>query len=479
MPRTVLVLDVGTSSLKAVLFTREGEIAGSAEAAYAPGPRQHRQDAEAWWSAVREAIAKLGADRIEAISLTGAMENLIPVDEAGRALCYAILYSDPCGSDALAAARGALGALGAAEIVGNEPEPLMTAFKIGWLRDANPEISKRAAFLLPGAKDVIAMRLTGGAVTDPATATTTGLMNLGERSWSRPVAEALDIPLRMMPEILPANAIIGPVSPAVVADLGLASDREILVVNGCGDAGATTLGSFCEAPGDISLYLGTTGWLARVVDAVGAERGRPVYRLAHPSSGLLIEITPILAAGAASAWAREALSLSDATAEDALAAADKEPADILFLPYLSGERFPFMDTQVRGAFLGLGAEHNAATLYYAVPEGFGFAIRANLDAIDPGGDGRIRFVGGGTKSTVWAQMLADILGRPIAIPESASFATCMGAFIVAAEAFGLPRPQARLSRTIIPRPERQTRAKRLAAAFTEATAFARGLRLRD
>jgi xylulokinase len=121
----------------------------------------------------------------------------------------------------------------------------------------------------------------------------------------------------------------------------------------------------------------------------------------------------------------------------------------------------------------------SATLYYAVLEGVGFAIRANLDAIDPGGDGRLRFVGGGTKSAVWAQMLADILGRPIAIPQSASFATCQGAFLVAAEAFGMPRPQARLSRTIIPRPERQTRAKRLATSFNEATAFARGMRLRD
>ena len=134
---------------------------------------------------------------------------------------------------------------------------------------------------------------------------------------------------------------------------------------------------------------------------------------------------------------------------------------------------------MRGAFLGLGAEHNAATLYYAVLEGVGFAIRANLDAIDPGADGRLRFVGGGTKSAVWAQMLADILGRPIAIPESASFATCQGAFLVAAEAFGFPSPQARMSRTFNPRPERRARTIRLAASFAAATAFARGLRLRD
>jgi xylulokinase len=473
----ILVLDVGSSSLKAVLFRRDGTIAAAAEASYSPQPSAHRQDPETWWSAVRTAIARLGAPRIDAIALTGTMENLIAVDPAGRPLCDAILYSDPCGGEALAAAAPALEAIGAAKIVGNEPEPLMTAFKIGWLRQTSPKIFAEAAFFLPGAKDALALRLTGRAVTDAVTATTTGLMHLARRQWSEPIAAALGIPLPKLPEILPATALIGSVLSAAAADLGLEPRHETLVVNGCGDVGATTLGSFCRVWGDLSLYLGTTGWLARVVDAAEAGAFRPVYRLAHPSPGLLIEVTPILSAGAAAMWARGIFGLSEAAAEQALRTIDAEPPDIVFLPYLAGERFPFMDAEVRGAFLGLGAGHGPAALYYSVLEGVGFAIRANLGAVDPSGAARIRLAGGGARSAIWPKMLADIVARRLSVPESAPIATSHGAFLVAAETFGLPISEAGTMREFEPRGERRPRTERLAAAFASATDFARSVKL--
>src|SRR3712207_895730 len=127
MVQGILVLDVGTSALKAVLFGGAGGILASSETGYSPVRDPHRQDAEGWWSAARAAIAELGRQRIDAIVLTGSMENLIPVDRTGRALCDAILYSDPCGMAALDPMRPELAALGAAAILGNEPEPLMTA----------------------------------------------------------------------------------------------------------------------------------------------------------------------------------------------------------------------------------------------------------------------------------------------------------------------------------------------------------------
>ncbi len=477
MIERILVLDVGSSSLKAVLFGRDGTISAAAEAFYGPQPLPHRQDPQTWWSAARSAIAELGAPRIDAIALTGTMENLIAVDPAGRPLCDAILYSDPCGSEALAAAGPALQALGAGKIIGNEPEPLMTAFKIGWLRQTSPKIFAEAAFFLPGAKDALALRLTGRAVTDAVTATTTGLMQLAGRQWSEPVAAALGIPIRKLPEILPATSVIGSVLPHAAADLGLEPGHEALVVNGCGDVGATTLGSFCRVQGDLSLYLGTTGWLARVVDEAEAGAFRPVYRLAHPSPGLLIEVTPILSAGAAAAWARSIFGLSEAAAEQALRTIDAAPPDIVFLPYLAGERFPFMDAEVRGAFLGLGAEHGPAALYYSVLEGVGFAIRANLGAVDPGGAARIRLAGGGAKSAIWPNMLVDILGRPLSVPESAPVATSEGAFLLAAETFGLPVSEAGAIRDVEPRGDRRGRIERLAATFAAATDFARSLKL--
>ena len=328
-----------------------------------------------------------------------------PGRRGGRALGDAILYSDPCGSEALAAPAPALDALGAATILGNQPEPLMTAFKIGWLRQTSPEIFAAAACFLPGAKDALALRLTGRAVTDPVTATTTGLMDLARRSWSEPIAAALGIPMRTLPEILPASASSARCCRAAAADLGLEPGRETLVVNGCGDAGATTLGSFCRAPGDISLYLGTTGWVARVVDAAGSRApagrstGSPI-----PSPGLLIEVTPILSAGAAAAWARSILGLSRGGRRAGAAGRSMRSLPTsFFCPISSASVFRSWTRKVRGAFLGLGAGHGPAALYYSVLEGVGFAIRANLGAVDPGGAARIRLAGGGARSAVWPQ----------------------------------------------------------------------------
>ena len=475
----VLVLDVGTSALKAALFDEGGTIVAAAETGYREALAPHRHDVDEWWHAARTAVAGLDALTVDAIVLTGTMENLIAVDAAGAPVTNAILYSDPCGAPFLDEARARLEAVGAAAILGNAPEPLMTAFKAGWLAAAEPAAFAEARWLLPGAKDALVLRLTGRAATDPVTATTTGLMDLSARDWSPALIAATGAPAGKLPPILPAGAVVGVVAAALAADLGLAADRPIPVVNGCGDGGATTLGAFYPAAGDDSLYLGTSGWVARVVAAGDRAPDAAVYRLAHPDDGLLVEITPILSAGAAGNWARAILGITEEARDPALAEADRSPSDLVFLPYLSGERFPFFDTAVRGAFLALDQGHRAPDLYYAVLEGVAFAIRANLDRLDPGGTAPVRLAGGGAQSAVWPRMIADILGRSVAIPADPANATATGAFLIAAKTLGLGRPGAGALRTITPRPERADRAARLRAAFAKGTAAARRLAAPD
>jgi xylulokinase len=472
--KRILVLDVGTSALKAAMFDGNGSIVASAEADYGDQPAPHRQRIEDWWEAARRAIAEIGDPRCDAIALSGTMENLIAVDSGGRPVFDAILYSDPCGEAVLDAHRARLDALGAPSIIGNVPEPLMTAFKIGWIGGAHPAAFAAARYFLPGAKDAIALRLTGRAATDPVTATTTGMMDLSRRSWSAPVIEALGIPADKLPEILAADATIGVVTAKAARQLGLAPGTP--VINGCGDAGATTLGSFCREAGDISLYLGTSGWVARVAADTKRDASPSVYRLAHPVSGRIIEIAPILSAGASGDWIRKTLALDESERDAALAKADRMPTDLVFLPYLSGERFPFFDSYVRGAFIGLDTAHQRHDLYYAVLEGVGLAIAANLTAIDHGGEGRIRLAGGGAQSTVWPKMLADLIGRPLSIPPDPANATATGAFLVAAEMLGLEQPPSETMTLVTPRQERKARSQRLREMFASATAAARRLR---
>jgi xylulokinase len=360
--------------------------------------------------------------------------------------------------------------------MGNPPEALMTAFKIGWLRSAEPERYRAARWFLPGAKDWLALKLTGRAATDPVTATTTGLMDMARRQWSDKLAATLAVDARRLPPILSPAAVIGPLLPAVAEALDLPAG--IPVINGLGDAGATTIGSLCRDAGDISLYLGTSGWVARTVAESDSPVRDTVYRLAHPAAGLVIEITPILSAGAAGDWARGALGIAREERDQLLLDADASPGDLLFLPYLAGERFPFFDAEVRGAFLGLDARHQRGDLYYAALEGVALAIGANLAVLDPGGSGPVRIVGGGARSTVWPQMIADLIGRAAERPDTGENATAAGAFHIAAETLGLSPTIGRGAKTIAPRPERAGRGARMRQRFGEATEAARTLAAR-
>lgn len=465
----ILVFDLGTSSLKAALVDTAGRIAKPAESAYGDSPGAHRQDSAAWWDAAQSAVRAMGPIRPRAIVFCGTMENLIPVTADGAAVGPAILYSDPCGEDALERKRGALAAIGAAALLGNAPEPLMTAFKILWLAGRQPEVLDQARWLLLSPKDVLILQMTGRAVTDPTTASTSGLMDMARRRWSAPLAAALGVDLDKLPEILPANAVAGPLLPAAAGALGLPAG--VPVINGSGDAGASTLGAGCTHVGDVSVYLGTTGWVARVVAATGLAEVSGCYRLAHPEPGRIIEISPLLAAGGCAAWARKTLGLELEAAETAAQEADRSPPDLLFLPYLSGERAPFLDLDVRGAYLGLDAGHGAGELYYAALEGVAFAVAANLAALRGADDsGAVRLSGGGARSQLWAQLIADATGSKVASTLEPEFLTALGAARLAQAANKVLDP---VGTQIAPRPERTARIARLRSLFKDATRFAR------
>ncbi len=466
----ILVLDFGTTSLKAALVGPEGLPRATAERDYGAAPAPHRQSPEAWWRAACAAVAALGEITPSAIAFSGTMENLIPVTAEGRPVGPAMLYSDPCGEEACRTHAEALAAIGAAAILGNPPEPLMTAFKILWLAEAEPAVMAAARWLLLSPKDAVILHMTGRAVTDPTTATTSGMMDLPRRAWSQPILDLLGIDGKRLPEILPADAQAGTLDPGPAAALGLRAG--IPVINGCGDAGASTIGARSTAVGDVSVYLGTSGWVARVVSDAGIPEPRNCYRLAHPIAGQVIEIAPILSAGGSAAWARRIFGMDLGAADAAALAADADPPDLVFLPYLSGERSPELNLDMRGGFLGLDAKHGPGDLYYAALEGVGFAVADCLRGLVSGShDPRsVSLGGGGARSAIWPQLIADMLGRPVEVLLGPEFTTAAGAACLA----GLQTSAvSRSGPTFAPRRDRQYRRDRLARAFDEATRFAR------
>lgn len=470
---TILVLDCGSSALKATAFAPDGTILANAEASYLDAAAAHRQSPEAWWRAAVAAVQDLPPFHFRAIALSGTMENLIPVAGDGTPIGEALLYTDPCGAPYLEHLREGLELANAAGIAGNAPEPLMTVFKLCWLREHEPDRFARAQWFLPGSKDFLALRMTGRAATDASGAATTGLMDLRKRQWSATLLRSYGIDLARLPEILPATAIVGTLTQAAAAALDIAAG--IPVINGCGDGAATTVGGGAERTDDISLYLGTSGWVARVAASENSEP-RQFYRLPHPLIDGVIEIAPIISGGGAAQWAREALGLDIEGAERLAVEADKAPGGAIFLPYLSGERSPFTDLDLRAGFVGVSATDGAGGLYYAALEGVAFAIAANLAAMGGAGGGTISLVGGGALSHVWPAIIADVLNADIAIPADPVSATSLGAFRIAARALGHTDTGTHAVRVIQPRPERQERIARLSRRFAAATRFLRKLR---
>ncbi len=460
----VLVLDCGSSALKATVFADDGAVVASVDVGYPEPSGPHRRNPEDWWGAVGESVSRLPSGDIGVISLTGTMENLIKVDAEGESVGDAVIYTDPVGAGTSAELAPRLEAAGAAAILGNSPEPLMTAFKLLAVG------ADGATRVLPGSKDFLALKLTGVMATDPSCASTTGLMDIGTRDWSGALLELLGIDRGLLPAILPADALVGPLRTEAASALGLTPG--IPVINGCGDGAATTIGSGAERADEVSVYLGTSGWVAGVT-ATTDRTPRPYYRLAHPLHGGLIEIAPILSAGAAAQWARQTLGLNLVEAERLAAEVDAAPGQALFLPYLSGERSPFLDLELRAGFANVSASDRSGALYYAALEGVAFAIAANVRAM--GAAGPVYLVGGGARSAVWPQIFADVLGREVTVPEHPVLAASLGAYRVAAKALGLSVSAAARGTTYQPRAGRAERIARQGRAFDRATAMLRDL----
>ena len=182
----------------------------------------------------------------------------------------------------------------------------------------------------------------------------------------------------------------------------------------------------------------------------------------------------MLSGGDSAAWFREVCDGRFDDLEQRLAAVDRQPPDALFLPYLKGERCPFHDSKVRGAFLGLDRSHGSAELFYAVLEGVALALRANVDALGIGG-GEIRMIGGGAVNSVWPQLIADVAARNVVVTQIPTAATAFGAFSIAAARLGVGLTFADWSRPVSPRADRAERNERRRHLFDDATRIAREL----
>lgn len=503
--RTVLIIDVGTSSVKAALFDETGRTLRSADAPVVtavPHPGWAEQDPAAWWKGTVDAVQALAIDiQPIAITLTGSMQNVILLGRDGASVRPALLYSDARVTAAEIAAVKAQLPKDFESRIGNRAEPALCLFRLDWLLNHEIDTMTAVERVLFGAKDAMIHRMTGRAVVDPTCATTTGLLNLAERQWDATILGAIGLSMRILPDILDADALAGPLLPEPAIALGLKPGIPVYV--GAGDGGATAWGTASEQHDRPHAYLGTTGWIAATMPYSVARPPRDAYTLAAPVGTDVIVISPFLAAGLAIDWFANIAGKPVGELYAAAEAEDANPPGALFLPYLIGERAPFSDRAVRGAFFGLDRDHAPEALAYAVLEGLAHAIRDNLDAL-PIKPATIALAGGVAGSLTVAHLIADVTGAKVTVPAASRIVTAYGAFRIIAPIIGLaPKSSTAKSsaaksgaaetktagrakkaektagvsdETVVkPRKDRARRAARRFAAYREAAAHARAL----
>ncbi|MEM7444510.1 MAG: FGGY family carbohydrate kinase [Pseudomonadota bacterium] len=472
----VIAIDVGSSALKAVLFSAAGEVLARQVKPYptsAPSEGAAEQQPDDWWRALIDAVVPLAAEaKVHALVLTGSMQNLILADEGGNALAPAMLYSDARVTTDLRRAWQADLPLGFDQQIGNHPDNAQCIYKIRWYQTRWPDLADKTSAFHFGAKDMVVHRLTGVAVTDATTATTTGLMDLASRQWLPDVMAAVNIEEDRLPRILPADQIAGQLSDPAAKALGLPSGLPVLT--GTGDAAAATWGAHADEHGRPYAYLGTTGWVAAVMTMREAAPPRQTYTLAAPVGDDVIVVSPFLTAGTALEWIARITGQEVPEAIEAAKGADGEPPAGLFLPYLMGERAPFEDRDVRAAMFGLDTGCDGGSLAYAVMEGLAHAVRHNLESL-PVAWRDMTAIGGAAESDIQRQLLADVTGLQIAAPPLPRMATAYGAWRIAARALGLGDGTLDATRTKNRRPERAERAEARYRSYLSAVELAREL----
>jgi xylulokinase len=399
-------IDVGTTGVKGVAITPDGEVLAVAEEPYplsTPQPGWSEQDPEDWWRATQALLARLPAGPI---GFSGQMHGLVTLDAENRPIRPAILWNDQRTAEECAEIEERVGLGRLIELTGNRALTGFTAPKLLWLRKHEPESYGRIAhILLP--KDYVRLRLEGEHAIDAADASGTLLFDVANRRWSDEVLAALDIPRDWLPPSYESTEIAG-----------------------AGDQAAGALGVGIDRPGPLSVALGTSGVVFGVLPGYSADPEARLHTFCHAVPGTWHAMGVMLSAAGSLRWLRDLVGVEEEMLVAGAAAWRPGAEGLLFLPYLTGERTPHADPGARAAFAGLTSRHDRGALTRAVLEGVAYGLRDSLELLKELGFAASvgRVSGGGARSELWTEIVATVLGIPLertAVDEGAAFGAAL------------------------------------------------------
>ena len=444
----LLGIDIGTSATKGVLMDREGKIYARAGREYSidmPQPGWAEQDPKMWWEAtiqvIREVIKKseVNPKQVRGIGLSGQMHGTVFLDKNLQPFRPAIIWADQRSSSQCEFIYQKIGKERLAELTGNPVAAGFMCSTLLWIKENQPEEFNRIYKVIL-AKDYIRYKLTGNLGAEVTDASSSLLLDIKRRCWSEELLDILGLPLKiLLEEVHESQEVAGYLLAEVARYSGLLEG--IPVVYGGGDQSMQAIGNGVIKPRILSSTIGTGGQLFITLSKFTYDPKLRIHTFCHALPGTYHLQGAILSAGLSLKWLRENILHTS----DSYPIFDEEvdkikvgSEGIIFLPYLLGERSPYMNPQARGVFFGLSLKHHRAHLIRAVMEGVVFALRDCLEVfieLDVKIE-RVIASGGGARSRVWGQIQADIFNKEISITQSLEQAA-MGAAILAGVGVGI------------------------------------------
>lgn len=416
-------IDLGTSGVKLLLIESNGHILAEHSESYPiyhPFPEWSEQNPEDWLFAVKKGLKELlkgqNCDSVKGISFAGQMHGLVAMDKDGQVIRPCILWNDGRTEKQTKYLNETLGQARLSEYTGNIAFAGFTAPKILWLKENERQNYERIAkILLP--KDYLSFMLTGKYCTDYSDASGMLLLDVKNRCWSKEMCAICGISEGQLPELHESFEPIGTILPELAGELGLSESVKIII--GAGDNAAAAIGTGTVGKGKCNISLGTSGTIFLSDDKFTVDDQNALHSFCHADGGWHLMGCILSAASCRKWWLEDILGSKD-YATDELAVSKTDNNGLLFLPYLSGERSPHNDVKAKGAFIGLTITTTRAQMSKAVMEGVAFALRDCLEVAKENGlkVDCATLCGGGAKSKVWREIVANVLNLPMCTLET-------------------------------------------------------------
>lgn len=436
-------MDVGTTATKGVLYDENGKAVFSASKGYPliqTKIGQAEEDPKVIFDAVQEVIFALTqkADgEIAAISWSSQMHSLIGLDKDNNLLTNSITWADNCAKNVVQDAKRSGLARKIYQKTGMPMHPMAPIYKMLWLKDNEPELFNQVKKWI-GIKEYLIFRLTGKLIIDTTMAAGTGMLNLKTLTWDQELLDTLNVKQEQLPEIAQPTEIVAPIKEEYVQKLGI--DSDIKIVLGASDGYLSTIGVNAIDSDHFALNVGTSGAVRTIVDQPKIDQNASYFCYPVDKKHYLLG-GPVNNGGIVFNWARQTLFDAGETPQDYLDVAQSAPAgsrNLIFLPYLGGERAPIWDANARGSFVGLTRMHQKPEMARAVIEGIIFNLYDAAFSLikNTKKPVAINATGGFLKSNFVRQLCTDIFNVPIVTMKEQQSGT-LAAMFLARQALGI------------------------------------------